>query len=390
MLHKRHLFIFIVALFLLSASSVWAKGAKGPDYRVGADEVITSDVYRAAESVSVAGVIQGDLIVAAQNIEVTGTVEGDVIAAGQTIQISGDVKGNVRVAGQNIILIGETGKNVTAFGQNITIDGTVGWGVVAYGQSIRLDGAIAKDVDTGGESVAIEGVIGGNLTVRDDETTNRQDGSDTRIFDTATVGGDLLYYGAKPTIDNETSIAGVITFKGSPIDQATRVGIGVAALTFVVVMKVMSILGMIVVGLLLVRFLRSDVLTVVQEVIAHPTINFFWGIIVLIVTPVALVILGLTLIGLPLALFGGVMYAVLLYVAKVFIGITAGVKIVEGLSKTKAEGNRLYWAVALGLLVMNVLLLIPFIGAFIWFLCLLEVLGALSVVIKKRLARNKF
>ncbi len=85
------------------------------------------------------------------------------------------------------------------------------------------------------------------------------------------------------------------------------------------------------------------------------------GFAVLVATPIAVIILALTMVGLPVAFFALALYALALYLAKIFVGVFIG----RALDKTPAATTgRTFLALLVGLLIIYVVVQIPYgIGA---------------------------
>ena len=111
------------------------------------------------------------------------------------------------------------------------------------------------------------------------------------------------------------------------------------------------------------------------------------GLVCLIVVPIALIILAITMIGLPLALILGALFAILLYVVKIFVGVYLGEKALRLFNKKLPIP--LIWSMIAGLVIIYILFLLPFIGWLIKLAVMLWGLGVLLVIIKKDLKLEK-
>ncbi|PIT89126.1 MAG: hypothetical protein COU27_01960, partial [Candidatus Levybacteria bacterium CG10_big_fil_rev_8_21_14_0_10_36_7] len=89
----------------------------------------------------------------------------------------------------------------------------------------------------------------------------------------------------------------------------------------------------------------------------------FLGFAALVLTPVAIIILFVTLVGIPLAMIGLFVYLTFLYVARIFVMFWVGEKIFE-LAKKKA---RYGWVFVVGLIVYYLVTMLPIVGGLIVF-----------------------
>jgi hypothetical protein len=107
----------------------------------------------------------------------------------------------------------------------------------------------------------------------------------------------------------------------------------------------------------------------------QPWGSLLWGLVVLIVTPVALAILAVTIIGIPLALIGVAIYVIEIYLAKIFTALAIGDLAADPL---KISDNR-YLRLAVGLVIYFALGALPIVGGFVRFVGLLFGLGAVFI-----------
>ncbi len=103
-----------------------------------------------------------------------------------------------------------------------------------------------------------------------------------------------------------------------------------------------------------------------------------------VATPIALIIVGLTMIGLPLALIGLVLYLVALYLAKILTADLLGRSLLGWPEETP---RRALPALALGLALLLVAGLIPWLGDLVGFVALLLGLGLLAVRLWRRIPK---
>jgi len=96
------------------------------------------------------------------------------------------------------------------------------------------------------------------------------------------------------------------------------------------------------------------------------------GFLVLVATPVAALILGITLVGLPIALLGLALWIAGLYLAKIFVAAVIGDALV---GPPAAQGWSFALALLLGLLIIFVCINIPYLGGWISFLVTMLGLG---------------
>jgi hypothetical protein len=336
---------------------------------IGKDEVIDSTVYLGGTTVTVAGTVHGDVYCAGQNVEITGTVEGDVICAGQIVNVSGTVQGDVRIAGQTVTVSGPVAHSLTVFGQSVTLAGnaTVGSDATIFGSTLQLGGKIGRDAVIGGESVALAGTIARNVTISGVNSLALVSG--------AHVGGTLDY-----TSSNEYQKSNGVTVVGRaqrhdpPVQEQKTSNVWTAQVgsTFYWFGSTL-VLGLLLLGLA-PRSLRAT-----QDVMTKQSGRaLLTGLVALVMTPIVVVMLMVTFLGIPAAFALLLLWVVALITSFSYSSYTLGDWLV------KQASWKLKWphfmALLLGLVVLAVLMLIPFVGGLFGFLAMVWGLGGLILM----------
>jgi len=237
-------------------------------------------------------------------VTVDAPVRGDVIAAGGTLIVNGDVGGKVLAAGGEIELNG----NAT----NALVTG----GTVRIGE----DAVIERDAFISAGDVTNAGSVLGNLTV------------------------------SAGTFSN-TGTAGNVTFEEQQDPGPAVPGI----------FSILIAIGFLILGLLLIRGFPDLFLAVVRQVERSPVILTIIGFVAIIVSAIVLFIVAITIIGLPLALVGGLLFIVALMLSSLFVAYALGDVI---LSRTRWRPGRA-WIFVLGFVILQILIFIPFLGAIV-------------------------
>lgn len=299
---------------------------------VGPDETYDS-IEGIAGTVVVRGTVTGDVSAAAGTVHVAegGTVQGDVEAAAGTVTIDGAVGGDVDTAGSTVT-VGETG--------SIAGDLTAG---ATY---LAIDGTVDGDLTAGAERIVLgpEASVGG--TVRyDAETFSRAPG--------AAVGGSVV---------QDESL-------GQPADPDLRIPGWLGALY--------GLLANLLLGVLLLAVFPAFSSRVADGVVERPLRSSGVGLATLLVVPVVLVVLLVTIVGIPLSLVGAVAFAVTVWVAVVYGQYALGA---WALSFAGRENRWL--ALVLGVVGVTVLGAVPVLGALLDIAVLLLGLGALVLALR--------
>lgn len=253
----------------------------------------TEDLYLAGELIEFRGEAAGDVIAAAaRSISIEGLVRGDVAAAAVSVFVAGRVLDDVRVGGQLVVIAGTVGDGLLAAGEvvRLTEPARVGGAAWILGRRVDVSGQVRRELRVAGVRVRIGGAVEGDVYLA---------ARDIEILPTARIAGSVTYWsGQEARIAPEARIAGrVIQRQPEFFDRAGRV-LTVLGLVTRALMVVNLFVSGVVLFFLFPRFTVAAARTVGQR----PWASLGIGLAVLLLTPLAAVSLGLTVIAIPLAL----------------------------------------------------------------------------------------
>lgn len=306
-------------------------------------ETVTGDLTAFGGTVVVRGTVTGDLTAFAGNLLVadSGAVGGDVEAATGNVRVNGNVSGNVEVATGNFVL-----------GTGATVGGSVS---VSSGYA-QIEGRVGGDVRVATEQLAVgpTAVVAGDIV----HDVNRID-----VADGARIGGQVRAEDELFGDDGPGPSPGPVPVP--PVPPGTGAAFGLLT---------NLLLGA---ALLFVFSDFSD--EVVVQATDAPGVTAGVGLLVLVGVPVVLVLLALTIVGIPLTIAGAMLYALALWVSVVYGGYVVGWWLVVA-----ADADSRWLALVVGLLAVTVLGLIPILGGLFEFAVLLLGLGALARTLRRR------
>ncbi|MFA6908369.1 MAG: polymer-forming cytoskeletal protein [Patescibacteria group bacterium] len=366
---KKLLAIFLsIGLFLPGLA--FAAETAQKNVIITADDIVDHNYYNAANSIAIDGTVNGDVIVVAETIIVNGDVAGDVIAAGKTIKIAGTVAGNVRAAGSSIDITGAVGKNANLFASDITIDSdaTIGWSLMTGAATTDIGGTVSGNIDAYGGDVTLSGTAKNDITVSLDDMSILTVGADAR------VAGDLKYTGkTTATIHSDAVVVGATTHT---LPSQTTTKAKDLLHTWWLYWQLISLLGLLFVGIIAISLfpaLLHKLNRTIRERTAGVAVS---GMLAFLLTPLAVIILFMTIIGIPLALILGTLYVLALYISKIVIGIYIGTFLVNKMRKTASPS--LFWPLMLGTTIVFVLTSIPVVG---WLLGIVAAVWGMGAII---------
>lgn len=313
---NRGLFSILAVLFLtlFLAFPVIALETKSGDTVYIQSGQIKGPLFVTGNMVTVNADVEGDVFAAGQSISINGTVSGDIIAAGNTINISGSVLGDIRTAGNTIDILGPVEGSVTAAGNTI---------------SLKQSSAVKKDVLLMGNVVEISCPVGSQVMGSANQMNlNSSVQGDVNIWDVqqlylgpnALINGSITYRSANQAQIAPGALTGEIQqLLPLPVPEKIVPEKGFSWLAAVIQFAA-GILFWAIIYLLIPKFLPSMEKTALRS----PLPSLGWGFLALILTPIAALLLMVTVIGIPLALILLLVYIVILGTAKIIIGDVLG------------------------------------------------------------------
>jgi cytoskeletal protein CcmA (bactofilin family) len=357
--------ILTALLFVLSAVPALAQETNQPH---------EGFYFQNGDNVTISQTINGDAFVSGGSVTFEGNVNGDLFVAGGMVTVRGTISDDLRVAGGFVTIDGQIGKNVLAAGGNIKItkNAEIGGSILALGGNTVLEGKINKDAYIYGETARILGQIGGQTKA----TVSKLD-----IGETAVLQGNLNYTAPTPAaIAQQASISGTVKRVAPPVVAPStpparpRIAFG---------FTIFSYLSMLIIGLIFAKLAPRQAKALAELVGERPGKNLLWGFLFLITAPIAIFFLLISIIGLPLALLGGGVYAVMI----VLTTLTTSFWLGRRLFKVFDLQKNLYLQLAAGLLVVQLVFTLPAVGVFARFLSILVGLGAEIALTREGLKR---
>jgi cytoskeletal protein CcmA (bactofilin family) len=310
------LVIFVLTFFVFSVAKISAKVIKDETGTVNIPktEILNDDLFVSAQTLEIDGVVNGDVFAAAQTVRISGVVNGNLHIGGQFVSIPGTVKGNVYCGAQDFsVSAGKIGGSILVGAQNVNIDksSTVGGSVLVGAGFVSINSQVGRSVYAGA----------GSLTVGE----------------SAVIGKDLYYAAGSPEQANISGSAKITgnTYKAeSNIERKNIEAVQAKApaifRTARVLTELVAFAGALIVGFLCLKFFNKT-FTETSKFVA----GSFWkslgiGFVVTLAFIPGIIILLITVIGIPLAGLAFLLLLLYMYLAKIVIGLCFGNWLVRG------------------------------------------------------------
>jgi cytoskeletal protein CcmA (bactofilin family) len=351
-------------------------------YVLPADATVKNDLIVFGDSVQIDGTVEGDVVAFGRSITVNGHVTGDVISFGSVLQISGTVDGNVRSFANQFSLHGKIGKNITAFSGTMLADAQsqVGWSVTMFAGDASLDGRIERDILGFFGHLEINGFVGGNIEARANESFT--------IGAHAHTLGTIKYKGTnQPVISKGSQLASSVetTIEVHKVDWYAGINYW---------HKLLYWGAGFVFGLVMLLIAPGFFTETVQNV-ERFGVSLGVGALTIFAVFIVAVLVCFTVVGLGVGVASLFLWVIALYSAHLFVATWLGRKIVGQKAFVGVVAGARTWPAhnkgaligqfALGLLLIDAIRMIPYIGICVAILVQIWGFGALALTIYRHI-----
>ena len=317
-------------------------------------------LYQAGDNVKIKDELDGSAFIAGNDVVVDAKINGIGFIAGKYVKVNSESE-YLLSAGMELEIKGDVLKETFLAGSDIKIKGaTLKRDVYIAGSIIEIDSTIERNASIVGESVSLKGTYNGNITI---EAANITIEDGTEIKGTLKYNEDAVITGLNDNINTKTYINNIkkLTIVDT-LKSYLSVYIHVAILGIVIVFLFESKLKMFEYNK--ERMTSTNILKTCGK-------GF-------------LILIGVPLVGLMMlisSLFSTVgLITVLIYIIMLLLStIVSSYVLMDVLKKYlfKKELNN-YLTMIIGILIVQVLCLIPIIGGFISFIVLIFGLGTIG------------
>lgn len=344
---RRILSVFLLSILILLISLPGLAAAwevKGGNETITKDRTVEGDLIFSGQRLEIDGVVKGDLMVMAREVVINGSVEGSVIGlVWEKLTINGVVQASLRVLANEITLNGSVNRNLLVLAARFFAERSsrVGAGILSLGSDISLAGRVDGPVE-------IRTLNSGTISGR--------------------FGDKLVLYGIPPDWKAPATVSGkVIDYSQNGKDPSKIKGIKINEYTkdqevinqnlFKTLFWVSFIwfLGNLLMSLIFYSFFPRTAWEISDPTPLSFRKNLVAGLIGLFLIPVIMMLLCLTVVGIPLAVLIGLFYLVLLFFSGVPLNLWFGRLLFK--SRFKA-----IWLIILGSITLLGIGMVPLLG----------------------------
>lgn len=381
---------FFITCFLVLSTIFYAFALRletGNDIRI--TETVYEDIYVFGGTIFIDAPVHGDIWCAGGTVTVNDTVYGDLVGGGGNLYLRGVILDDVRAAGGTLIVSGNIGGDLLITGGTVTVEPGVGIGgdlalsggtvtlgstvkgkVKAAGGKMVLNGAVEKDLEFNGGELTLNGTVGG---------TSRIAATHLKLSENAAFRGNVRYW----TEDGEVNFGNALQNGATAtFDTALRTHYDRPSYKFLGFASFLAVLWYLIACFILIwvgQWLFPKTFREAAGIAqSEPVRSLGYGFLYFAVVPVGVILLCITVVGIPVGLIALFFYGLFFALANVITALV-GAHWINWRKNYNWQPIRLV-LVALGLLVaLKLLGAIPFLG---WIVKLTAVLIAFGAILE--------
>ena len=373
----------LVALGMPTGASAAEIHRHESHFTLPAGAVVKDDLIVFGDSVQIDGTVDGDLITFGRNLTITGHVTGDVISFGAFTQISGTVDGNVRGFSNQLMFRGKIGKNLMVFTNQLETDAqsTIGWGATLFvGGEATLNGRIERGVLAFTQRMDLNGFVGGSTILKSNESFT--------VGPQAQTMGKIDYTGTvQPEVSSSAKLFSPVetTIEIQKIDWYARTTYW---------HKLLFWGAGFVFGLVILLIAPGFFTETVQNV-ERFGVSLGVGALTILAVFIVAVAVCFTVVGLGVGIATVMLWLIAMYCSHLFVATWLGRKLVGQKGFIGVAAGKKMWPVpykgaligqfALGLLLLDAVRMIPYVGICVAILAQVAGFGALALTIYHRI-----
>jgi len=267
--------------------------------------------------------VKGGLAVYGAVVVIDGAVDGDLMAFGADVRVNGSVSGNCLICAASAALPGNVSGNADLYGAVVDVPGEIGGNLKVGSAAAYLRGAVAGATEVHAAASWLGGTFARPVTA---------DADYLALEDSAALAGDLNYRASKLDRAPGAAVGGKIKILPPPARKEKPKGFNAG---WWIVKNIWSMLALVAVAFLLNLFRPPLLNALAGYVRARPGATFLIGLAVVVGVPLAVILLCLTVVGIPAAAITAALYLILWWTARAVAGVVLGRLLLVNLFKVK-------------------------------------------------------
>lgn len=343
-------------------------------FNVKADELEVSDKpFMFEDNLTVEKIFDTSAFLFGNNVDVDSKVDGISFIAGNIIEVKGTSEYSF-IAGNDIEIYSTSLKDVFVAGASISFkeEAFIGRDAFFAASSIMLSGTVNGDFRSYSDSIELK-----NTTINGDVVINS---SSIIIGENVNIAGEFKY-NDDAVIEGEDLLNAFAITTYSSSDET----IAKEELLTTISSKLINFLNLVILGVLICLLFGKYVTKMYKKYENLPfgtyAKQFGHGFLVLFVTPLLGVMLVTTTIGMSVGLVLLALYIMAIYISRILLAIIFGNMFIKKVLHKKVNN---YLGLLIGLVVITLVTMIPYLGGLVTFVLLLLGLGVVFHLFKEK------
>lgn len=352
--------IGVLALIVLPTTVVAETVVRtGDNVSVSSDQVVENDFYALARAISMSGSVNGDMYAIGGTVTANGPVSEDLVIVGGTTQVHGDVADDVRILAGEATIAEHVGGDIFVISGSLTVLSTasVEGNVYFHGGEAVIEGEVKGSIIGAAGAMRVDAPVGGSVEMTTTGTLT--------LGDRASIGGDVRHVGREELVRGANAVVEGEVVELPFTKTQEESGNGGWVMLFVVLFA----------ALFMYLIFRQRLIVMVDDVLSNPGRVSLFGLGIVLVGPVLTIFLLVTVLGAALGALIAFLYLAVMVVAFILMGVVAGGLIAKLFSSK--EKVSLIW-VLVGVLFVQLVVMIPVLGPFLWFILFVITAGAVT------------
>jgi cytoskeletal protein CcmA (bactofilin family) len=353
----KFIFFFLLVILLSFNYSYSMQYKSGDSVVVTPDQSIEENLFFTCENFDFQGKIKGDIVGACKTAKISGDIEGDIWIAAQSITIDANITGSTVIAAQQIDIDGVLNGEILGMCEEFKIseNSQIKNNLLFYCKELSINGPLSKNAEGMCQYLYINSKIDGNV----DATLEKLE-----LGPNASIAGNLNYK-SEVLIEKgkETKIIGKVFHK---LPEPKKIE---SSVHWKIIFRIIGIISYMIIGCIIILPFKKHTNMVILEHKKNLLLSLLIGFISFVLLPIIILILCVTIIGAPLGLLIMMFFFIIWYISPIFLMTYIG-QLIIGIFKKDATGS-LFCSFVIGLVVLELLRMVPYIGflvtVFIWF-----------------------
>ena len=293
---------------------------------------------------------ESEVLLAGFDISNAASAAQDLWLFASTVRQDGVAEQDARILAKSAVVDGAVGQNLQIYAQaaQLTTNAVVAGDLLLFGNTLVCEGKVGGNVWISGREITLSGTYGGRVRVTAETL---------RVSPGTRIAGDFVYTTPAPfALPPGVEIGGQARAVAAPVvERSFRDRLWLCGLLF---------LGAMLVGMPFVGLFPMAAGGSVRAIRLTPWRCFFTGLVVVLFFPVLLALAAMTVFGLPLALAGGMLWLLTLYLSHIVVALLLGHWLV-GRRAPVQTASSVFFALGAGLFVLYFASAIPHVTDFL-------------------------